>query len=77
MFYPILTLDFKEIAGFNWLAIITGTVVSGIVGYFCIKYFLKFVSKFSLAVFGWYCIILGLIMTTIFYYIRGVAYYGA
>ncbi len=77
MFYPILTFNFKEIAGFNWLAIITGTVVSGIVGYFCIKYFLKFVSKFSLAVFGWYCIILGLIMTTIFYYIRGVAYYGA
>lgn len=77
MFYPILTFDFKEIAGFNWLAIITGTVVSGIVGYFCIKYFLKFVSKFSLAVFGWYCIILGLIMTTIFYYIRGIAYYGA
>ncbi|MDO5307542.1 MAG: undecaprenyl-diphosphate phosphatase [bacterium] len=77
MFYPILTFDFKEIAGFNWFVIIIGTVVSGIVGYFCIKYFLKFVSKFSLAVFGWYCIILGLIMTTIFYYIRGVAYYGA
>ena len=60
MFYPLLELDLKEIVNYNWYAIIIGTIISGIVGYLCIKYFLKFVGKFSLAVFGYYCLIIGL-----------------
>ena len=56
MVYPLVKLDFHEVVGYNWTAIIVGTIVSGIVGYLCIKYFLKFVSKFSLAVFGYYCL---------------------
>lgn len=60
MFYPFLEIDLKEIATYNWTAIIAGTIVSGVVGYLCIKYFMKFLSKFSLAVFGYYCLVMGI-----------------
>ena len=66
MVYPLVKIDFQEVITYNWVAIIVGTVVSGIVGYLCIKYFLKFVSKFSLGIFGYYCLIMGII-TAIFF----------
>ncbi len=66
MLYPLLEIDFKEIASFNWTSIIAGTIVSAIVGYFCIKYFLKFLQKFSLTFFGYYCIIIGAVMAAFF-----------
>ncbi len=58
--YPFIKIDFHEAVTFNWYAIISGTIVSGAVGYLCIKYFMKFISKFSLAIFGWYCILAGI-----------------
>ncbi len=70
MVYPFIKIDFHEALTYNWLAITLGTIVSGLVGYLCIKYFLKFVSKFSLAIFGWYCILAGL-GTLIFFNIFG------
>lgn len=66
MFYPFLKMDLTEFSQFNWNAIIIGTIVSGIVGYLCIKYFLKFVGKYSLAFFGYYCIIVG-VSTFVFF----------
>ena len=66
MVYPFIKLDFHEVISYNWTAIIVGTIVSGIVGYICIKYFLKFVSKFSLGIFGYYCLIVG-IFTAVFF----------
>ena len=60
MFYPLLNLNLKEIVTYNWLAIILGTIVSGVVGFLCIKYFMKFLAKFSLLVFGYYCLIAGI-----------------
>lgn len=60
MIYPAVELDFAEIITYNWCAILAGTVTSAIVGYFCIKYFIKFVEKFSLGFFGYYCIIVGI-----------------
>lgn len=66
MLYPFIKLDLSEVVTYNWSAIMIGTIVSGISGYLCIKYFLKFVSKFSLSVFGYYCIIAGII-TSIFF----------
>lgn len=69
MIYPILEIDFNEIVTYNWSAIIVGTVVSAIVGYFCIKYFIKFVQRFSLGFFGYYCIIMGIVAYVFF---RGV-----
>lgn len=66
MVYPFIKIDMSEAVTYNWGAILAGTAVSGIVGYLCIKYFLKFVSKFSLAIFGYYCIIAG-IFTAVFF----------
>ena len=70
MVYPLIKLDFAEVVTYNWVAIIAGTIVSGIVGYLCIKYFLKFVSKFSLGIFGYYCLIMG-IVTAVFFSLKG------
>lgn len=66
LFYPLLEIDLKEVILYNWIAIGVGTVVSGITGYLCIKYFMKFLSKFSLSVFGYYCLIMG-IVTVVFF----------
>ena len=60
MFYPLLKIDLSEFTQYNWGSIIIGTMVSAAVGYLCIKYFLKFVAKYSLAFFGYYCIIVGI-----------------
>lgn len=70
MVYPLVKIDISEAVQYNWTAISAGTIVSGIVGYLCIKYFMKFISKFSLAIFGYYCLIMG-ILTAIFFSIYG------
>ena len=72
MVYPLIKIDFAEVVTYNWIAIIAGTIVSGIVGYLCIKYFLKFVSRFSLSVFGYYCLIAGIITAIFFSIYAGV-----
>lgn len=69
MVYPIIKLDLSELLTYNWVEIIVGTIVSGLVGYLCIKYFLKFVSNFSLNIFGIYCVITG-IFTSVFFYLN-------
>lgn len=66
MVYPLVKIDVAEAINYNWTAILVGTIVSGITGYLCIKYFMKFISKFSLAIFGYYCILAG-IATAIFF----------
>ena len=66
MVYPLIKIDVKEAMTYNWIAIILGTTVSAIVGYFCIKYFMKFISKFSLNIFGWYCVLMG-VFTMVFF----------
>lgn len=69
MLYPIIKIDMSEFGQYNWSAIISGTFVSAIVGYLCIKYFLKFVSKYSLAFFAYYCIIIGIVTFVFFNYV--------
>lgn len=64
--YPFLEINISELSGFSWTNIIIGTVVSAIVGYLCIKYFLIFVSKFSLKIFAYYCLIMGIGLTIFF-----------
>ena len=66
MVYPLFEINAQEALTYNWKAIIVGTIISGIVGYFCIKYFIKFVAKFSLAFFAFYCIIVGGCMSLFF-----------
>ena len=70
MVYPFIKLDLREVAQFDFLLLSIGALVSGIVGYFCIKYFIKFVSKFSLKIFGIYCLIVGAAMTALFYIVK-------
>ena len=66
MLYPLIKIDFAEVVTYNWIAITVGTIVSAIVGYLCIKYFLKFVARFSLAIFGYYCLVVGIITAVFF-----------
>ena len=66
MVYPLIKIDMNEFLTYNWISILIGTIVSAIVGYLCVKYFLKFVGKYSLAFFGYYCIIVG-VATFVFF----------
>ncbi len=66
MVYPMIKIDIAEAAKYEWTSIIVGTIVSALVGYLCIKYFMKFISKFSLNIFGWYCVLMG-VFTIIFF----------
>jgi len=66
MVYPFIKIDTAEALTYNWISIIAGTIISGITGYLCIKYFMKFISKFSLNIFGWYCVLMG-VFTVIFF----------
>ena len=69
MLYPVIKIDLHEALTYNWIAILWGTIASGLVGYLCIKYFMKFLAKFSLAIFGYYCVIAGL-LTAVFFYLN-------
>lgn len=69
MVYPLVKIDVAEALTYNWHAIIAGTIVSGVTGYLCIKYFMKFVSKFSLGIFGYYCLLMG-IFSLIFFALK-------
>jgi undecaprenyl-diphosphatase len=52
--------------GGNWANILLGMVVSFIVAFAVIKWFLTYIQKHSFAIFGWYRIILGLALLAIF-----------
>ena len=71
MIYPLVALDVHTVKALDPIMLLIGGITSGIVGYLCIKYFIKFVSKFSLTLFGIYCIVVGFIMTTLFYFVKG------
>lgn len=64
--YPLLELDFREIMHFNLSAIFLGFLTSFIVGYFCIKYFMKLLGKLSLRIFGYYCLLVSVSLYLLF-----------
>jgi undecaprenyl-diphosphatase len=66
LFHALEMTGIKELATYNWYAILLGTLVAGIVGYFCIKYFIIFISKHRLNVFAIYCWIVGVSMFVYF-----------
>lgn len=68
--YPIKEVRFGELLSYNWGYIIIGTVVSGVSGYICIKYFLEFLSKYSLRVFAYYCFVAGFTAALFFYLVK-------
>ena len=53
------------------MPIVVGTLVSAIVGYFCIKYFMAFLGKFSLNIFAYYCMVVGLFVFFYFGFFAG------
>jgi len=63
--YPLLEIDIKEIYSFNLKAMAVGCVLSFITGFLCIKFFMKFLEKFGLKCFAYYCWIVGIIMIII------------
>lgn len=66
LFYPLLTFNTSSIKTFNLKAISIGVMVSFVVGYFCIKYFMEFLKKFGLHIFSYYCWAMGLICAIVF-----------
>lgn len=69
--YPLLTFDLKDIANFNYQALISGMATSFITGYLCIKYFMNFLKNNNLKCFAYYCFVVGTISAVIFY-IKGI-----
>lgn len=67
--YPLTEINLSELMSYNWTNIIIGTFVSFVVGYLCIKYFLKFLSKYSLNAFGYYCLVVGFLACVLFTFI--------
>ena len=60
--YHIPEISHPEIfSNISWGPILSGSIIAGIVGYFCIKYFIAFLNKFSLNVFAYYCMTVGTI----------------
>lgn len=66
MIYPLSELDFGAISTFNHKALILGFLASFVVGYLCIKYFMKLLGQLSLRIFGYYCLIVALATFSIF-----------
>lgn len=67
--YPLKEIAFSELASYNWFNIMVGTIVSAVVGYLCIKYFLEFLGKYSLRVFAYYCLVVGFTTAILFTFI--------
>ena len=64
--YPLIELDFSQILTFNLKAIFLGSLASFVVGYLCIKYFMKLLGQLSLRTFGYYCLIAAVVMFSVF-----------
>lgn len=60
--YDLKSATLSQLAEYNWLAIFVGTFIASVVGYFCIKYFIIFISKHKLNVFAYYCWGVGILM---------------
>jgi undecaprenyl-diphosphatase len=61
----ILDLTGDQIVGSDILILFFGFLSSAVTGYFCIKYFLKFLQSHSLKVFAYYRVILGIVILVI------------
>lgn len=69
IFFPMIEFTPSQLAVFNWPVLLVGFVVSAIVSYFCIKYFLKFLNNHSMRCFAYYCWVMGLIMSVGFHFL--------
>ncbi|MFH0702619.1 MAG: undecaprenyl-diphosphate phosphatase [bacterium] len=65
-FHTFEMSSYQEVLHYNWSAILAGTLVAALIGYYCIKYFIIFISKNKLNIFAIYCWIVGLLMFLFF-----------
>lgn len=66
LIYPLFELDFLAISNFNHKAMLVGFFTSFVVGYFCIKCFMKLLARLSLKTFGYYCLVVAVVMFVLF-----------
>lgn len=66
----VVLLDGVSISPFEMLIIYVGTLVSFIVSFATIKALMRFVKKHTFALFGWYRIILGIILLAYYFIFR-------
>lgn len=66
----VILLDGVSISPFEMLIIYVGTLVSFIVSFATIKALMRFVKKHTFALFGWYRIILGIILLVYYFIFR-------
>ena len=64
--YPLMELNFNQILTFNLKALLIGSFTAFVVGYLCIKYFMKLLGKLSLRSFGYYCLAASVVMFFVF-----------
>lgn len=57
-------------SGFEWLLLATGSLVAFIVSVFAIKFLLDYIKKHDFKVFGYYRIVLGIIVLGYFYFMK-------
>ena len=57
-------------SGFEWLILATGSIVAYIVSILAIKFLLDYIKKHDFKVFGWYRIVLGIILLGYFFFLR-------
>ena len=67
--YPFFELSGNEFVSLNWGAMLVGFLSSAIVGFLCVKYFMKFISKYSMKVFAYYCAVVGVAMFVFFRFV--------
>ena len=65
-----MNVDKLALKSFELLVLGVGTVVSFIVSVFVIKFLMAYIKKHDFKVFGWYRIILGIILLVYFFFIR-------
>ncbi|MFA5021488.1 MAG: undecaprenyl-diphosphatase UppP [Patescibacteria group bacterium] len=64
-------LDLYQLQAFSYsnsLILLVGFLASAVVGYLCIKYFLKFLENHSLKVFAYYRIVVGVIVLVVLFF---------
>lgn len=57
-------------SGFEWLVLGTGSVVAFVVSIFAIKFLMDYIKKHNFKVFGYYRIVLGIIVLTYFLFLK-------
>jgi undecaprenyl-diphosphatase len=57
-----LLKHYSEFSDANWGAFVVGFVTAFVVAYLTIKLFLAFLQKFTFVAFGWYRIVLGVVL---------------